>query len=83
MGCDSSGFPGKAPHSLVVLGRDVKPAQEDVGVAQVAVGSALGCLVPKLLGNGQALQQTQLSQHRDTLLSPQQLPRGSALRAAE
>lgn len=53
-------------HSLVVVSRDVEPAQEDVGIAQVAVGSALGCLVPKLLGDGQALQQTQLSQDRDT-----------------
>lgn len=40
---------------LVVLGSHVKAPQEDVGVPQVAVGPALGRLVPKLLGDGQAL----------------------------
>lgn len=68
-------------HSLVVLSRDVEPAQEDVGIAQVAVGSALGRLVPKLLGNGQALQQA----HRHGSVStgtPHWAPLGAALRAA-
>lgn len=51
-------------HLLVVLSRDVKPPKEDVCVAQVAVRSPLGCLVPKLLSNSKALQQTQVSEYR-------------------
>lgn len=43
-------------HLLVVLGGHVKAPQEDVGVPQVAVGPPLGCLVSKLLSNGQALR---------------------------
>lgn len=53
-----------------------------MGVAQVAVGSAFGGFVPKFLGDGQALQQTQLSQLSDTFLSLE-LPWGSAPRAAK
>lgn len=33
-------------------------------VAQVAVRSPLSCLVPKLLGNSEALQQTQVAEDR-------------------
>lgn len=33
-------------------------------IAQVAVRSPLGCLVPKLLSNSKALQQTQVSEYR-------------------
>lgn len=51
-------------HLLVVLSRDVKPPEEDVRIAQVAVRSPLGCLVPKLLRNSKALQQTQTNEYR-------------------
>lgn len=34
----------------------IKAPQEDVGIAQVAVGPPLSRLVSKLLGDGQALQ---------------------------
>lgn len=46
---------------LVVFSRDVKSPKEDVCIAQVAVCSPLGCFVPKLLGDSQALQQTQIN----------------------
>lgn len=49
-------------HLLVVFSRDVKSPKEDVCIAQVAVCSPLGCFVPKLLGNSQALQQTQINE---------------------
>lgn len=49
----------RAPHLLVVLGSNVKPPQEDVGVAQIAVCSPFRSLVPKLLGNGKSLEEIQ------------------------
>lgn len=48
-------------HLLVVFSRDVKSPKEDVCIAQVAVCSPLSCFVPKLLGDSQALQQTQIN----------------------
>lgn len=41
---------------LVMFSGHIKAPQEDVGIAQVAVGPPLSCLVSKLLGDGQALQ---------------------------
>lgn len=41
---------------LVMFSSHIKAPQEDVGIAQVAVGPPLSRLVSKFLGNGQALQ---------------------------
>lgn len=47
---------GWLPYSLVMFSSHIKAPQENVSVAQVAVGPPLSCLVSKLLGNSQALQ---------------------------
>lgn len=49
-------LPSRAICLLVILSRDVKPPEEDVGIPQIAVGSSFSGFVPKLFGNGKSLE---------------------------